>query len=117
VFALLTGAQLTGAVSLRTSGMHFIMITLVFGQMAFFTASSLSVLGGDDGYTLFARTARFGTPVLQNRLAFHFICFSLLVLIWLFCSVLLDSRFGRVIRAAKENPLRVQALGFSPRIV
>jgi branched-chain amino acid transport system permease protein len=106
-------ALITGAVSLRTSGVHFIMITLAFGQMAFFTASSLSVLGGDDGYTLFSRTAWFGTRVLQNRLTFYFVCFGLLVVVWLFCSILLDSRFGRVLRAAKENPLRVQALGFS----
>jgi branched-chain amino acid transport system permease protein len=114
VFALLTGAQLTGAVSLRTSGVHFIMITLAFGQMAFFTAASLSVLGGDDGYTLYGRTAWFGTKLLQNRLVFYFVCFGVLVLVWLLCSMVLDSRFGRVLRAAKENPVRVEALGFSP---
>jgi branched-chain amino acid transport system permease protein len=82
--------------------------------MAFFTASSLSVLGGDDGYTLFGRTAWFGTRLLQDRVVFYFVCFGLLVAVWLLCSVVLDSRFGRVLRAAKENPLRVQAIGFSP---
>jgi len=108
-------ALLTGAVSLRTSGVHFIMITLAFGQMAFFTASSLSVLGGDDGVTLQARTEVFGTPLLDSRVAFHFACLGLLVAVWLGCSMVWDSRFGRVLRAARENPLRVQALGFSPR--
>jgi branched-chain amino acid transport system permease protein len=49
-------ALLTGAIAIRTSGVHFIMITLAFGQMAFFTASSLAGYGGDDGYTLYART-------------------------------------------------------------
>ncbi len=114
--ALLAGgvALLTGAVSLRTSGVHFIMITLAFAQMAFFTASSLSVLGGDDGVTLYARTEVFGTALLDNRLAFHFVCLGLLALVWLGCSMVWDSRFGRVLRAARENPLRVQALGFSP---
>jgi branched-chain amino acid transport system permease protein len=115
--AILAGgvfALMTGAVSLRTSGVHFIMITLAFGQMAFFTASSLSVLGGDDGYTLFVRTTWFGSQVLRNRLVFYFVCLGLLVVVWLLCSMVLDSRFGRVLRAAKENPLRVQALGFSP---
>ena len=115
--AILAGglfALLTGVVSLRTSGVHFIMITLAFGQMAFFTASSLSVLGGDDGYTLYSRTALFGARLLQNRLVFYFVCLGLLIAVWLLCSVVLDSRFGRVLRAAKENPLRVQALGFSP---
>ena len=107
-------ALLTGAVSLRTSGVHFIMITLAFGQMAFFTASSLSALGGDDGYALSARTDWFGRDVLHDRVVFHFVCLAGLVATWLLCSVVLDSRFGRVLRAAKENPVRVRALGFSP---
>jgi branched-chain amino acid transport system permease protein len=107
-------ALLTGAVSLRTSGVYFIMITLAFGQMAFFTAASLSVLGSDDGYTLAGRTEWFGTHPLHDRTVFYFVCLSCLLLAWLVCSMVLDSRFGRVLRAAKENPMRVQALGFSP---
>ncbi|MGI4946136.1 MAG: branched-chain amino acid ABC transporter permease, partial [Janthinobacterium lividum] len=46
--------------------------------------------------------------------AFHFVCLGLLIVVWLLCSMVIDSRFGRVLRAARENPLRVQALGFSP---
>ena len=107
-------ALLTGAVSLRTSGAHFIMITLAFGQMAFFTASSLSALGGDDGYTLYARTQWFGTDALSRPLVFHFVCLGSLITVWLLCSAVLDSRFGRVLQAARENPVRVQALGFAP---
>jgi branched-chain amino acid transport system permease protein len=107
-------ALVTGAVSLRTSGVHFIMITLAFGQMAFFTAASLSVLGGDDGYTLYARTEVFSTNLLQNRVVFYFVCLVLLGVVWGFASVILDSRFGRVLLAAKQNALRVQSLGFSP---
>lgn len=107
-------ALLTGAVSLRTSGVHFIMITLAFGQMAYFTAASLSALGGDDGYTLFGRTTWLGTRLLEDRIAFHYLCLGLLTAAWLLCSAVLDSRFGRVLRAARENPLRVEALGFSP---
>lgn len=104
----------TGAVSLRTGGVHFIMITLAFGQMMFFTTSSLSVLGGDDGYTLFGRTEWLGQRIMENRIAFHFLCLGLLTGAWLLCSTVLDSRFGRVLRAAREAPLRVRALGFSP---
>ncbi len=119
VFPLAAGsaalvALLTGAVSLRTGGVHFIMITLAFGQMVFFTASSLSALGGDDGYTLYARTELFGTRLLGDRVVFHYVCLGTLAATWVLGSVLLDSRFGRVLRAARENALRVQALGFSP---
>ena len=48
-------ALLTGFVCLRTKGVYFIMITLAFGQMVFFTASSLAPYGGDDGLTIAAR--------------------------------------------------------------
>jgi branched-chain amino acid transport system permease protein len=107
-------ALLTGAVSLRTSGVHFIMITLAFGQMAFFTASSLAAYGGDDGYTLFARTEFMGSRLLEDRLAFHYVCLGLLALVYAFCRAVLASRFGRVLRAGRENALRLRAVGFDP---
>ncbi len=107
-------ALLTGAVALRTSGVHFIMITLAFGQMAFFTASSLALYGGDDGYTLYNRLEVAGSRFLEGRLAFHFTCLALLAATWLLVQLLLDSRFGRVLRAAQQNEVRAQAVGFQP---
>ncbi|WP_439595272.1 branched-chain amino acid ABC transporter permease [Falsiroseomonas sp.] len=107
-------ALVTGAVAIRTSGVHFIMITLAFGQMAFFTASSLSGYGGDDGYTLYARSEVAGTRILSDRLVFHFVCLGALTASWLLCRMLLASRFGRVLRAVRGNPMRAQALGFAP---
>ncbi len=114
VLAAALFALLTGAVAIRTAGVNFIMITLAFGQMAFFTAASLSAYGGDDGYTLYGRTRLFGTRLLENRWFFHYLLLALLVLAWVVGRRLLASRFGRVLRAARENPLRVQAIGFSP---
>ena len=58
---------LTGAIAIRTEGVNFIMITLAFGQMAFFTASSLAAYGGDDGYTMYDRTEVFGARLMENR--------------------------------------------------
>jgi branched-chain amino acid transport system permease protein len=107
-------ALLTGAVAIRTSGVHFIMITLAFGQMAFFTATSLAGYGGDDGYTLYSRTEVFGTRLLEDRLAFHYVCLGALAATWILCRAVLASRFGRVLRAAKGNPMRAQAVGFDP---
>jgi branched-chain amino acid transport system permease protein len=104
----------TGAVAIRTSGVHFIMITLAFGQMAFFTASSLAAYGGDDGYTLYSRTEVWGSRLLGNRLAFHYVCLGALTLTWGLCTMLLASRFGRVLRAARENAQRVEAVGLTP---
>ena len=62
-------AFLTGIVCLRTKGVYFIMITLAFGQMAFFTASSLAPYGGDDGLTIAARSTLAGFPLLKNERA------------------------------------------------
>src|SRR5712691_3380866 len=105
-------ALLTGAVCLRTRGVYFIMITLAFGQMAFFTASSLAPFGGDDGLTIAARNTLAGFPVLRNERAFYYIIFFCLLGTYLFCRALVASRFGRVVRGAKENPVRVSTLGF-----
>ncbi|BDG72976.1 branched-chain amino acid ABC transporter permease [Roseomonas fluvialis] len=104
----------TGAIAIRTAGVHFIMITLAFGQMAFFTASSLAAYGGDDGYTMYSRTEVMGTRLLESRLAFHYICLAALALTWALCAMLLASRFGRVLRASRENAQRVEAVGVAP---
>jgi branched-chain amino acid transport system permease protein len=107
-------AAITGAIAIRTSGVHFIMITLAFGQMAFFATSSLAIYGGDDGYTLYSRTELFGSRALEGRLFFHFTCLALLILCWGLVQALLLSRFGRVLRAASENETRARAVGFEP---
>src|SRR3954471_20227482 len=67
-------ALATGVVCLRTKGVYFIMITLAFGQMAFFTASSLAPYGGDDGLTIRVRSTLAGFPVFANDRALYYIC-------------------------------------------
>src|SRR5882672_2486812 len=105
-------ALLTGIVCLRTRGVYFIMITLAFGQMAFFTASSLAPYGGDDGLTIRARDTILGLPLLQNPRAFYYLVFACLLGSYLLCRALVASRFGRVLRGAKENAVRMAAIGF-----
>ena len=105
-------AFLTGVVCLRTKGVYFIMITLAFGQMAFFTASSLAPFGGDDGLTIAARNTVAGFALLRNERAFYYVVLFCLLGSYLFCRALVASRFGRVYRGARENPLRVSTIGF-----
>src|SRR5260221_7554699 len=105
-------AFLTGVGCLRTSGVYFIMITLAFGQMAFFTASSLAPFGGDDGLTIAARNTLAGLPLLRNERAFYYFVFVCLLGTYLFCRALVRSRFGRVVRGAKENPAPIATIGF-----
>jgi branched-chain amino acid transport system permease protein len=115
--AMLVGAGfalVTGAISLKTRGVYFIMITLAFGQMAFFTATSLSAYGGDDGLRMFSRSDLFGSRLLRNETSFYFVVFGVLVATYLLLRAIVGSRFGRVLRGAKENERRMRALGFDP---
>ena len=105
-------ALLTGAVCLRTRGVYFIMITLAFGQMAFFTASSLAPFGGDDGLTVAARSTLLGYAPVRSERAFYGVVLGCLLGTYLLCRALVGSRFGRVIRGARENPVRMAAIGF-----
>jgi branched-chain amino acid transport system permease protein len=107
-------ALMIGAVSLRTKGVYFIMITLAFGQMLFFLAVSLAAYGGDDGMTLPSRSLVGGGNHLANSRTFYYLAFGCLLATFLLCRAIVRSRFGRVLRAARENPVRVEALGFNP---
>ncbi|MGF6231443.1 branched-chain amino acid transport system permease protein [Inquilinus ginsengisoli] len=107
-------AALTGAVSLKTRGVHYIMITLAFGQMAYFTMTSLSAYGGDDGLTLWSRPLVAGFDWLNDRSAFYYIVLLLLVAAWALCRAVTRSRFGRVLRGCREDEERMRALGYSP---
>jgi branched-chain amino acid transport system permease protein len=105
-------AWATGAVCLRTKGVYFIMITLAFGQMAFFTASSLAPYGGDDGMTIPDRSTLAGFPILASNRALYGVTLTCLAGVYLLCRALVMSRFGRVYRGARENPARMSAIGF-----
>src|SRR5690349_21432907 len=89
-------ALLTGIVCLRTKGVYFIMITLAFGQMAFFTASSLAPYGGDDGLTIRLRSTLAGFPIFSGDRSLYYICLICLLGTYLLCRALVGSRFGRV---------------------
>lgn len=107
-------ALVTGAISLRTKGVYFIMITLAFGQMLFFLATSLAAYGGDDGMTLPSRSLVAGYPLLKNDAAFYWVSLLCLIGSYAFARSVVASRFGRVLRGAKENATRMNAIGFHP---
>jgi branched-chain amino acid transport system permease protein len=107
-------ALVIGALSLRTKGVYFIMITLAFGQMLFFLATSLASYGGDDGITLPSRSLVAGTNLLGSGRVFYYVVFACLLLAYLLCRAIVASRFGRVLRGSRENPVRMQALSFNP---
>jgi branched-chain amino acid transport system permease protein len=105
-------ALIVGALSLRTRGVYFIMITLAFAQMAYYVCAGLARYGGDDGLTIYQRS-QFVTPIdLSNKTQFYYVCLALLCasiyLVWR----LMNSRFGMVIQGSRSNDLRMRAIGF-----
>jgi branched-chain amino acid transport system permease protein len=105
-------ALATGLVALRAQGVTFLMITLAFGQMAYFVAGSLAPYGGDDGMALDARSTVAGSPALEGRAALHYAVVASLVLLGLVLRVLAASPYGTVLRAARESPVRATAFGY-----
>lgn len=107
-----TYALVIGALSLRTRGVYFIMITLAFAQMAYYVASGLARYGGDDGLTVYKRSDFSGLVNLGNRTQFYYLClaclFAVLILIWR----IFNSRFGLVVQGLRSNEQRMQAIGF-----
>ena len=103
-------AFIIGALSLRTSGMHFIMITLAFAQMLYYFFVSLEKYGGDDGLSLYTRNSLPGFD-LTNDLHFYYLCLGVLSLFLLFAGRLVNSRFGLIVRGAGNNHRRIKSLG------
>ena len=102
----------TGAVSLRTKGMHFIMITLAFSQMVYFFFTSLDTYGGGDGISLYSRNLLPGLN-LGNDWIFYYLCLTILLGFLYLVYRLINARFGRILVGSRENEQRVQVLGFS----
>ena len=103
-----------GAVSIRTSGVYFIMITLAFTQMLYYLGISIAEYGGDDGMRLRVKSQFPGLIDLNDADAFYYLVLAILVLALFLGQRLVDSRFGMVIRAAKSNEVRTRSIGFSP---
>jgi branched-chain amino acid transport system permease protein len=103
-----------GAVSIRTSGVYFIMITLAFTQMLYYLGISIEEYGGDDGMRLQVKSQFPGVIDLNDAGSFYYLVLAILVLVLFLGQRLVDSRFGIVIRAAKSNEVRTRSIGFSP---
>ena len=106
-------ALITGAVSLRTKGAYFIMITLAFSQMVYFVFLSLEQYGADDGLVIDDRSRFPSWLSMADDVGLYYWIYGLLVVTLALLHRLVGSRFGRVIVGAKHNEPRMQALGFN----
>jgi len=103
-----------GAVSVRTSGIYFIMITLAFTQMLYYFGVSFQEYGADDGMRLAKRSQFAGLIDLGDATSFYYLVLALLALTLYLLHRLVNSRFGLVIQAARSNEARTRAIGLSP---
>jgi branched-chain amino acid transport system permease protein len=104
-------ALLVGAISLRTRGVYFIMITLAFAQMIYYTLISLSIAGGDDGLPLPHRSSL--TPFdLGNDAQLYWLTLMLLAGCLQAIRRIDHSRFGRALAGLRQNETRMEALGY-----
>ena len=103
-----------GAISVRTSGIYFIMITLAFTQMLYYLGISMAEYGGDDGMRVPVRSQFSGLIDLNDGTAFYYLVLAILAASIYVVHRLVNSRFGRVLQAARSNEARTRAIGFSP---
>lgn len=106
-------ALITGALSLRTSGVYFIMITLAFGQMFYYFAVSWPAYGGDDGLSIYVRNQFPGLNTL-DPIQYFAIVYVVLLLALTLAGIIARSPFGLALNAARQSPARVEAVGISP---
>ncbi|WP_428512007.1 branched-chain amino acid ABC transporter permease [Roseovarius sp.] len=113
VVASALAALVIGVLSLRTSGVYFIMITLAFGQMFFYFAISWSAYGGEDGLSIYVRN---GFPGLNTLVPIQFfgLCFAILCAVLWGNARLMRSPFGLALNAARQVPVRVETVGLNP---
>ncbi len=105
-------AFVTGAISLRTKGVYFIMITMAFSQMVYFIFLSLEEYGADDGLVIYSRSEFPEWMSMDSSTGLYYWIFAVLLLALFFTHRLVHARFGRVIVGARFNEQRMQALGF-----
>jgi branched-chain amino acid transport system permease protein len=104
-------AALIGAISLRTRGVYFIMITLAFAQMFYFLAVSLKAYGGDDGLPLAQRSVIGFGAELKDDATLYWVALALFAVVMAGLQRLVNSPFGWLLQGARENEVRVAAAG------
>ena len=105
-----------GVLSLRTTGVYFIMITLAFGQMAYYFAISWAAYGGEDGLSIYVRNGFPGVNTLVP-IQFFGLCFAVLCAVLLINALIIRAPFGLTLNAARQVPQRVRTMGLNPQRV
>jgi branched-chain amino acid transport system permease protein len=103
-------AAAIGALSLRTGGVQFIMITLAFAQMLFFLFVSLKTYGGDDGLII-RRTNELPGLNMRDKQTVYYVCLFITVAFFALLWRIVNSRFGNVLVGLRQSEKRMAAIG------
>jgi branched-chain amino acid transport system permease protein len=102
-----------GALSIRTSGVFFIMITLAFAQMLYYVAIGLEAFGGDNGMPLKLPTTIGGTLDLSKPQLLYWVALACVLATLYLGGKVVRSEFGLALRAIRDNEQRMQTLGYA----
>ncbi|MFT7571529.1 MAG: branched-chain amino acid transport system permease protein [Paracoccaceae bacterium] len=105
-------AFILGLISLRTSGIYFIMITFALAQMFYFLGISLEAFGGDDGLPIDTRSEFFSFFDLNEAWNMYYLILGTMTVTAIVLWKVINSRFGMVVRGSHSNDARMQAIGF-----
>ena len=105
-------ALAVGALSLRTRGVYFIMVTLAFAQMAYYAVHDTPLGGGTDGIYLSQPPQLAGLDLGRPQVIYG-LTLVLLAAVFVGLALLLRSRFGRALAGIRVNEQRMRATGFS----
>ena len=112
VLAAAAYALFVGALSLRTKGVYFIMVTLAFAQMAYFVFHDTRLAGGSDGLFLYVKPT-LGTLELDDKRHLYFTVMGTLIGSYALLALLLRSRFGHALAGIRVNEQRMRAAGYA----
>ncbi len=105
-------ALITGLICLRTRGLYFLLITLAFTQMLYYTFVSIDEYGADDGLLIYQRSEFGGLIDIENATTLYYLVLVVLLLSLYLMYRLTQARFGRVLFGCKHNDERMQSLGY-----
>ena len=106
-------ALVVGSISIRTSGVYFIMITLAFAQMTYYFSVGWTKYGGEDGLSTYVRNDLFSINTMLP-LNFFIICFACLCVVGFILNWVINSNFGNFLKGCKENEEKMISLGLNP---
>jgi branched-chain amino acid transport system permease protein len=110
-------AAFVGALSLRTKGVYFIMVTLAFAQMAYFVFHDTKLGGGSDGIFLYSKPViQFGQTVLldlDRKADLYYTVLAALVATYALLALINRSRFGHALAGIRVNEQRMRAAGYA----